>query len=241
MGTRPWGCCCDRGGNGPRAGDWLLDLAGGARTFVEIAFDYAMDYELLEYSVREAGLWDRVRDVAVPVNVAALTSSVGGQFAAERCCRGLARRGLKPHHALADALALRAAYLAVKAAPLGSADVSTPATEQLHLLMKHTGSRLADTKVKVVIHRQEMLVTLEPSAIDTRHLLTVLSTVLPEKGVVAYADEGQGFAPPPAPYRLRVLFGDRYHRAYAAKLFDGNFALRIEPPDAAAPELQIRQ
>ena len=44
-----------------------------------------------------------------------LTGTVIGELAAEACFRELGARGLKRHHALADALALRAAYAAVKA------------------------------------------------------------------------------------------------------------------------------
>ncbi|SFC21674.1 hypothetical protein SAMN05216344_111100 [Polaromonas sp. OV174] len=106
---------------GRRAGEWLIGLAAEAGTKVEVAFDYSTDYELLECAVRESGIWDQVRDAVIPVNVNSITGTIDGELAAEECFRELGKRGgrgLKRHHALADALALRAAYMDVKAAAL---------------------------------------------------------------------------------------------------------------------------
>lgn len=100
---------------GRRTGEWLLQLAEQSGTRVEVAFDYSTDYELMEYAIRDSGLWDRVREIVIPVNIGALTGSPEGELAAEECFRELRRRGLSRHHALADAGALRAAYIAVKA------------------------------------------------------------------------------------------------------------------------------
>ena len=115
---------------GRRTGEWLLGLAAEFGTKIEVAFDYGMDYELLEYAVRDAGLWDQVREVVIPVNVNAITGTITGELAAEECFRALGQRGgrgLKRHHALADALALRAAYIDVTAAALAHASSkSTP-------------------------------------------------------------------------------------------------------------------
>jgi hypothetical protein len=83
-----------------------------------------MDYELMEYAIRDSSLWSQVREVVLPVNVNAITGTIDGELAAEACFRELGRRGgrsLKRHHALADALALRAAYMAVKTAALARA------------------------------------------------------------------------------------------------------------------------
>ncbi len=101
---------------GRRTGEWLLRIAEesvGAR--VEVAFDYSTDYELLEYVIRDVGLWDRVGEVVTPVDIGLLTGSPEGERAAEECFRELRQRGLARHHALADAIALRAAYTEVKA------------------------------------------------------------------------------------------------------------------------------
>jgi hypothetical protein len=102
---------------GRRTGDWLLRLAEETGTVVEVAFDYETDYELLKYAIRDARLWDRVGEIVLPVNVDKVTGTTDGELAAEVCLRGLAGRGLRRHHALADALALRAAYAAVKSLP----------------------------------------------------------------------------------------------------------------------------
>ena len=106
---------------GRRTGEWLLGLAAEAGTRIEVAFDYSVDYELVEWAVRDAGLWDQVREVVLPVNVNPITSTITGELAAEVCFRELGQRGLKRHHALADALALRAAYLSVKAVAMAQA------------------------------------------------------------------------------------------------------------------------
>ncbi len=98
---------------GRRAGEWLLRLAGASGTQVDIAFDYSTDYELLECVIRASGLWDRVRDIVVPTNVGDLVGSPEGDLAAEECLREQRLRGLARHHALADACALRAAFIAV--------------------------------------------------------------------------------------------------------------------------------
>jgi hypothetical protein len=109
---------------GRRTGEWLLGLAAESGKQIEVAFDYSMDYELLEYAIRDAGLWEQVREVVLPVNVNSITGTITGELAAEECFRALGQRGgrgLKRHHALADALALRAAYIDVKAAALAHA------------------------------------------------------------------------------------------------------------------------
>jgi len=100
---------------GRRTGEWLLRHARESGTRIEVAFDYSTDYELMEYAVRDSGLWDQVREVVTPIDAGALTGSPEGEIAAEECFRELHRRGLARHHALADAIALRAAYIAVKA------------------------------------------------------------------------------------------------------------------------------
>lgn len=105
---------------GRRTGEWLLALASESKARVEIAYDYSTDFELLEYAVRDAGLWDRVRAVVLPVNVAGLTGTIDGELAAEACYVELGTRRLRRHHALADALALRAAYVRAKGIAMGA-------------------------------------------------------------------------------------------------------------------------
>jgi hypothetical protein len=111
---------------GRRTGEWLLGLAAESGTKVEVAFDYSTDYELMEYAIRDAELWDQVREIVFPVNVNAITGTITGELGAEACFRELGKRGLKRHHALADALALRAAYIDVKAQALAHAQTGKP-------------------------------------------------------------------------------------------------------------------
>ena len=106
---------------GHRTGEWLLALAAQTGTRIEVAFDYSMDYELMEYGIRDAGLWEQVREIVLPVNVNPITGTITGELGAEACFRGLCGRGLQRHHALADALALRAAYIDAKAEALAHA------------------------------------------------------------------------------------------------------------------------
>jgi hypothetical protein len=108
------GAACTEWEMGRRAGEWLLQLSAEVGARVEIAYDYSIDYELLECVIRECRIWDQVRDVVVPVNVDKLTGTIAGELAAEECFRDLSKRGLGRHHALADAMALRAAYVEVK-------------------------------------------------------------------------------------------------------------------------------
>ena len=112
------GATCTQWEMGRRAGEWLLQVAKECGTRVEVAYDYATDYELLEYAIRDSGLWGLVREVMTPVDVDKVTGTIDGELAAEDCFRSLSKRGLQRHHALADALALRAAYTAVKASAL---------------------------------------------------------------------------------------------------------------------------
>lgn len=102
---------------GRRTGEWLMDIAKAANGRIEVAFDYSADYELMEGAIRDSGMWDQIREVILPVNVNNITGTIHGELAAEECYRELSKRGgrgVGRHHALADAIALRAAYMAVK-------------------------------------------------------------------------------------------------------------------------------
>lgn len=77
---------------GLRSAEWLLQLFDRAVTRIEVAHDYPIDFELLEYAIRDAGLWEKVRDAVLPVNIGALTGTVRGELAAEDCYRSLGRR-----------------------------------------------------------------------------------------------------------------------------------------------------
>ena len=58
--------------------------------------------------------------------------------------------------------------------------------------MKHRMCSLPDVKIAADIDESARVVTLEIEALDTMQLLKVASQVLPEHGVVAYADETSG-------------------------------------------------
>lgn len=118
-GTVP-GAACQPQEMGRRTGDWLLKAASRTGRRIEVAFDYHADYALLEQVIRDAGMWDAVRDVVSPVNVDCLTGTIDGELAAQEIFQALLHRGLGRHHALADALALRAAYLAAKGVNLSN-------------------------------------------------------------------------------------------------------------------------
>jgi len=118
---------------GRRTGEWLIGFAESAGSRVEVAFDYSTDYELMEYAIRDSGLWDRVREVVRPVNIGRLTGTIEGELATEECFRELSKHKppLQRHHALADAWALRQAYLSAKRAALLIAQKSFGASEKV--------------------------------------------------------------------------------------------------------------
>lgn len=69
-----------------------------------------VDFGLLEVAISDSGLWDRFREAVWRVDFSRITGPFVGEEAAEACFREIKqRRHLQRHHALADALALRAA------------------------------------------------------------------------------------------------------------------------------------
>jgi hypothetical protein len=96
---------------GARTAAWLRERAAAAGGRIEVAYDYAMDWELFEYLLRDAGEWEWMRDILVPVDIDHVVARIEGELAAEAAFERIAReRDLRRHHALADAWALRAAY-----------------------------------------------------------------------------------------------------------------------------------
>jgi len=140
---------------GRRTGEWLLQLHEKSGTRVEVAFDYAADFEMMARAIRESGLWDRVREIVIPVDVGPLTGSPEGEIAAEECFRELSRRGLRRHHALADAGALRAAYISVKAVSLQMASKDRPSRSEKRLeAVAANGTNIANRAKKRVSIKQ---------------------------------------------------------------------------------------
>lgn len=105
---------------GERAGLWLLDQAdwheaSSAGRKLEVCADYAGDFELLERALREANFWDRLRHRIRFHDIAPMLNRALPDLAAQDCYEELARtRDIRQHHALADALAMRAGYVVVR-------------------------------------------------------------------------------------------------------------------------------
>lgn len=101
---------------GERAADQLRDWSRALGQPLSVAFDYPADWQLLRRLLMFAKRWQEVGDLLRPRNVVDLTSQPEGQAAAEAMLVQVrAQRGLGEHHALADALALRAAFRAAMA------------------------------------------------------------------------------------------------------------------------------
>jgi hypothetical protein len=111
---------------GRRVGDWLLGLAVESQSRIEVAFDSDVDFVLLEQAIRDSGIWHRVCECLVPINIDPLTGTITGELAAEESYRASLKRGLGRHHSLADAVALRARYVAAKAAAIDYVRKATP-------------------------------------------------------------------------------------------------------------------
>ena len=77
---------------------------------VQIVFDHPTDFELLTRLLRDSGEWCPALSAQLqPLNASELISRFGPGLAYDSAFRALRPRGLERHHALADALALRAA------------------------------------------------------------------------------------------------------------------------------------
>lgn len=99
---------------GARTARWLLDNATRFGQPAHIGFDYPADFELLERLMRDIGQWEFVGQLYRPLNVDEWSSRFDGTLGAANAYSQLSRRNLHPHHALADAHALRAACIAVQ-------------------------------------------------------------------------------------------------------------------------------
>lgn len=90
----------------------VLWLNGFAQDRLEVCYDFHADFEFVEQllALSKVGL-----DVIVePCHVGYLLEEVAGQAAAEAAWKALeCERGIGRHHALADAIALRARFRAV--------------------------------------------------------------------------------------------------------------------------------
>ncbi len=113
FGLFPDSLCDSEWAMGRRVGEWLLKVAdSSADGQVELLYDYDADLELVVGVLQECNLWPKVRLVASERNIGAETGSIGPELASEAAFSAMRRRqpALYRHHALADALALRAAW-----------------------------------------------------------------------------------------------------------------------------------
>jgi hypothetical protein len=114
FGLFPDSLCDSERSLGLRVGEWLLNVAKSSPDGrIGLLYDYGVDFELLVGALEECGLWSQVRDVAGERNVASETGSIGPELASEATFATLRHRRQPPlfrHHALSDALALRAAW-----------------------------------------------------------------------------------------------------------------------------------
>ena len=96
---------------GKRVGAWLLELG---ELSIDILYDFHADMDLLEGSLRAAAIWTRLSPVLVPTHIGYLIGEPDVTTAMEASwIASFAADGIERHHALADARALRAGYLAV--------------------------------------------------------------------------------------------------------------------------------
>lgn len=111
------GAACTLQEMGDRAAQWMR--AQGRRMpgqKLTLSSDSDTDGELVMNLLRESGNWhdgpirEGVRDLVRVENIYWMTGTPEGEIAAQACWEDLkASRGLKRHHALADAMALRQA------------------------------------------------------------------------------------------------------------------------------------
>lgn len=100
-----------------RTADWLFDEArrihAQASQPAFIVFDHPTDFELLVRLLQQDARWPQLAPQLQALDVSELTSRFDAAVAEDAAFEELRRqRGLARHHALADALALRAALYA---------------------------------------------------------------------------------------------------------------------------------
>jgi hypothetical protein len=109
---------------GEQAGRWLngqIERAQSANSNgtngssrLTICSDYHVDFKLLVSALHKARIWASVIDRLGFQNIYPMLGTAQAELAAQQCFESLVKdRGLRPHHALADALALRQSFLAV--------------------------------------------------------------------------------------------------------------------------------
>lgn len=103
-----------------RVCDWLQRKAADGQ-LLQIAFDYSVDFWLLKDLLADCDRGDEIIALLQPINIQNEVGTIYGHDAAEFSYRtSLQQQGLRRHHALADARALRDAYVTRRSA-LGKA------------------------------------------------------------------------------------------------------------------------
>jgi hypothetical protein len=100
---------------GRHVADWLVRIAQSDPSGrVELLYDYNIDLELLVDAMSQDDVWSAVSAVSGHRNIAREATELEPRLAAEALFRSLRTRepALANHHALADALALRASWQA---------------------------------------------------------------------------------------------------------------------------------
>ena len=102
---------------GPRLANFFESLTDtlAQGEFVEIAFGYHLDWDLVDLAVLDSrdAHWEATKGWLHPVNVCELTGFDEGERAAEAYYKTQANAAFSQHHALCDARALRLAYQSV--------------------------------------------------------------------------------------------------------------------------------
>lgn len=97
---------------GQLIGSWLDQLPSVKQ--IDVAYDYHADFDLLEEVLRDAGLWARFEKVLIPNHVAYMLGHELVESAMDHSwMMTQLERGLERHHALADAVALKAGFEAM--------------------------------------------------------------------------------------------------------------------------------
>jgi len=108
------GAACSYADLGGRLSAFLYSLVTQlmAEEFVDLAFGYHLDWELVDLAISDTGAshWSSTRHRIRPVNVYELTGFGPGKLAAEAYFRTQAHAPFERHHALCDARALSLAY-----------------------------------------------------------------------------------------------------------------------------------
>ena len=102
-----------------RTEQWLSDeltrAQDGGASQLAVCSDYDVDFRLLVQLLRRGRMWDRIRNHLRYQDIYTLMSYAQADEAEEKCFEKLAKtRGLRRHHALADALAMRQGFMALQ-------------------------------------------------------------------------------------------------------------------------------